>query len=72
MKFNVGDLFIAYAFNNKIRFTGTLLEVDELNDRYIIMWLAENKTTYQNGYTKVVLSINISAKHFQYFPVKIE
>lgn len=68
MKFQVGDLFVGY--NNTSRFIGILIEMDELSDYYAITWQREKGPVYQTHHGKVLLSINISTKHYEYFPVK--
>lgn len=68
MKYQVGDLFIGH--NTGSIFIGILIELDELNDIYTIMWQREKGSSYQADYSKVRLSVNISAHHYQYFPVK--
>jgi hypothetical protein len=68
MNFQIGDLFVGY--NNSSRFIGILIEIDELNDIYAITWQREKGPVYETHLSKVLLSVNISAHHYQYFPVK--
>lgn len=68
MNFQVGDLFVGY--NNSSRFIGILIEIDELNDMYSITWQIEKRPVYETQFNKFLLSLSISAHHYQYFPVK--
>ena len=69
MKYNVGDLFITHHKHG--RFTGILLEENELCDLYIIMWTTQNKTTYETRYSKAKLNLCLIGKYYEHYPVYI-